>query len=232
MYRTVAIAAVVLALLLTTSMPASAQTWFQFRYWSTGNGSYESGNTFNSGLAGVSIRRNFMDGDWAASFNLDTGGVSSWTGGGGTQAFNRFWNLNVHRNFTWPMGAFSIYAGYGGAVFEDLAFPWYLRQTGWRIGLDGTAKIRDNWFVTADVGYTLKQATFNQLNWNLGGDVRTNATILDYKAAVGYRLSDMWSAELGYRRISWDYNANVMCGGPPCGVEWKGFYLGLNLTAP
>ena len=233
MRRSLIALAVVAVLVLAASVPASAQTWIQLRYWSTSNSSYESGNTWSSPLLGFSLRRDVMGGAWALSFNFDSGSVNNWTGGGGAPgSFNRFWNFNVHRNFPMANGRAGFYAGYGGSAFEDPASPWYVRLNGFRLGADARINFRENWYLAGDLGYTPRQ-TGSQLNWNLGGVVQAPASLLDYKVALGYNFSPTVGAEVGYRGIDWRYDPTIMCGGSTsCGVKWGGWYVGLNIAMP
>ena len=145
MRRTFLTLAVVAIICLTAAVPASAQTWFQFRYWPTSD-SWNNGTftpTFNSNLWGFSVRRNIVGGTWALSFNFDSGSVTNYSAGSlGTDAFNRFWNLNLHRNFSAANTHLSVFGGWGSAAFEGpsggVFLPYYVRQSAPRLGADAT----------------------------------------------------------------------------------------------
>lgn len=220
-------------LVLAVVMPASAQTWIQLRYWPTSNRTIDFNNTFNSSLWGVTLRRTFGGGDWAVSLNWDTGNIANWTGGGGSPgSFNRFWNINLHRNRQVGNGTMSIYGGYFSAALEDPSFPWYIRLSGWHVGADGRFPLRQNWYVVGDVSYAPRQ-NGEQLNWNLEGVVTMPSSLLNYRVGIAYVPSATWGAEIGYRWINWDYDPAIMCGGASnCGVRWSGAYFGLNFMAP
>ncbi len=219
------------ALVITASVPASAATWIQLRYWPSNILTTDIGNTANSGLFGLTLRRDFMGGQWAGSFNFDTGGVSNWTGGGGTQLSNRFWNVNLHRNFPIQSGMASLYVGYGGHNFEDTAFPFYVRVSGFRVGADVKINFRNNLYVVGDVSFTPRQ-TGEQLNFNLGGVVSVPMSVGNYRVGLGY-MANAWGAEVGYRWIHLHYDPVIMCGGStPCGINWTGPYIGVNIALP
>ncbi|MDI6772832.1 MAG: hypothetical protein QME77_09640 [bacterium] len=232
MRRSLIALAVVAVLVMAASVPASAQTWIQLRYWSTNNSVYENGSTWSSPLLGFSLRRDVMQGAWALSFNFDSGSVN-WTGGySAPGSFNRFWNLNVHRNFPLANGRTSFYAGYGGGAFEEPTWPWYVRLNGFRFGVEGKLNFRENWYLTGDLGYTPRQ-TGSQLNFAFGGFANMPASLLDYKVALGYAYSPTWGVEVGYRGVDLRYDPTIMCGGSTsCGLRWGGWYVGLNFTMP
>jgi hypothetical protein len=233
MRRSLIALAVVAVLVLAASVPASAQTWIQLRYWSSPNSAWDlaspSSIVFSSNLTGFSLRRTLLAGEWAASFNYDTGAFNTYWATPGQ--FNRFWNFNVHRNFASERGVFSLFAGWGSAAFE---WPnWtpvaaYIRQSGLRLGVDAKINVRDQWYLTGSAAYgPFGQATES---WAYESTGTFNARVMDWNVGLG-RTFGAWGLEGGYRGISWSHDPSV-CRGSPCGVRWGGWYVGLNLTMP
>ncbi len=245
MHRSFLALAVAAVLLLALSVPASAQTWIQLRYWGvSNNASATNGVTdnFSTNLGGISIRRNFMSGMWAASFNFDQGAFTkpagnfpAWTT---ANQYNRFWNLNIHRNFTTPSGAmFSLYGGWESSSMEWPNWPLpggaYLRQNGPRIGADLKVPFAGNWVFSGDFGYGFG-GNLTQRNDYVIGATTGSGNITDWRAGLGYNFNPTWGLEAGYRGIQWTINPNVAatCPAAPCNVKWNGWYFGLNFTAP
>lgn len=235
--RLVAIA-IVAVVVLISALPASAQTMFQLRYWSTTGswdyvptgggpvGSYPS----SSNLWGFTLRRPSADGVWAVSFNFDSGSRTDETlvlyVPDISRASNRFWNLNLHRQFTSSAGLFSVFAGWGSAAVEYTPNDWYVRQSGFRVGLDGTVPLKDGWYVTGSLGYMLRgDGSHHWPEWN--GTIKSS--LVNWHAGIGRNIG-AWGIEGGYRNTRWDLS------GFPFPVtmvlSWSGWYAGLNFTAP
>lgn len=232
MRRTLLALAVVVIISLTAAVPASATTWFQLRYWGT-NQTFNlvPPVTWDSGLGGFSVRRDVLGGMWALSFNYDSGGITNVVGlTPGFERFNRFWNLNLHRNFPFATGNASLYGGWGSLAKENPGFPSYVRQSGPRLGADVKFNLRGNWYAVGDLGYTFG-GTAEQLNFTIGGVVPLSASALEYRVGVGYMMG-RWGLEGGYRGITWTHTTAAFCGGPSCSFKWTGWYAGLNFTAP
>lgn len=233
--------AVAVVVLFTVAQPAAAQTTFQFRYWSTNdtwyNGTFQP--TFASGIYGFTVRRDgLMGGPWGISLSLDRGGITGYPANIGTDAYNQFWNVNVHRNLPLASGMMSVFVGWQRNAVEGPtggAFPpFFIRQSGVRVGVDGKFAVRGPWFVTGELAYMPTQSA-TQMSWTTGAGVQQteNASMLNWRGAVGYNFNPMWSAELGYRGMSWNFNPTPMCGGAtPCNFNWSGLYVGLNLMTP
>ncbi len=242
MHRSFLALAVAAVLLLALSVPASAQTWIQLRYWGVNNNaSVSNGATdnFSTNPAGIGIRRNLMGGQWAVSFNFDQGSFTkpagnfvAWTT---SNQYNRFWNLNIHKNFTAPNGAmFSLYGGWQSTSVEWPNWPTgaqYVRQNGPRVGADLRIPFAGPWVFSGDFGY------------GFGGNLTTNAytgtpgtgsgNVWDWHAGLGYNFTPTWALEGGYRGIQWTINPSAAtCAAAPCNWKWNGWYLGLNFTAP
>lgn len=230
--------AVVAALLLTASVPASAQTWIQLRYWSTSD-SWNNGTftpTFNSNLWGFSLRRDVLGGMWALSFNIDSGPVTNYSAGSlGTDAFNRFWNLNLHRNFSVQNSRLSLFGGWGSAALEGptggVFLPYYVRQTGPRLGADVRMMFMSDWYLSAHLGHMFGGSA-TQFNWTAAGLSSVTASLTDWRVGVG-RSFGTWEVEGGYRGINWSFTPSPMClGASPCNFRWGGWYVGLGVTMP
>ncbi len=198
-------------------------------------------DNFSTNPAGIGIRRNLMGGQWAVSFNFDQGSFTkpagnfvAWTT---PNQYNRFWNLNVHKNFTAPNGAmFSLYGGWQSTSLEWPSWPTaaaYTRQSGLRVGADTRVPFAGNWFFVGDVGY------------GFGGNLTTNAygtfpaagtgsgNVLDWHAGLGHNFNPTWAVEGGYRGIQWTITPGPStCPGSPCNLKWNGWYFGLNFTSP
>lgn len=232
--RFVLIPLVVLTLLAINVTPAPAATWLQLRYWSTNqtwNSPAFGPDTWNSGLGGFSIRRDVLGGQWALSFNFDSGGIANPVGlidipG----SYNRFWNLSVHRNFSFATGMASVYGGWGSLAIESPNFPAYVRQSGPRIGVDVKFSLRGNWYAVGDLAYTFG-GNAEQLSYSVGGVLPLSATALEYRAGVGYMMG-RWGLEAGYRGIEWNHTTAAFCGAASCSFSWTGWYAGLNLSLP
>jgi hypothetical protein len=228
--------AVVAIICLTAAVPASAQTWFQLRYWSTNQLWNAPGpigpDTWDSALWGFSVRRNVVGGLWALSFNYDSGGITNPVGvTAPSDSYNRFWNLNLHRNFPFATGNASLYGGLGSLAIEIPSFPAYVRQRGPRIGADVRFALPGNWFVVGDLAYTFN-GTAEQLSYSVGGTLPLSATAVEYRAGLGYSMG-RWGLEGGYRVINWNHTTAAFCGGAAsCSFRWSGWYAGLNFTAP
>lgn len=250
MRRSVAALAVAVVLVLAASVPASAQTQVQLRYWSTNVdwGIYRyltdaaaqlnGVPSINSNLWGFSLRRPFMEGDWAASFNFDTGafGMLDYVLPSATQNGSdwsaRFWNINLHRNFTAGRTALSLFAGWGSAAL--VMDPYSYRQSGFRVGADVRVDVRDGWYATGGLAY----GPSGQATYAVAGDGSSTfgARVLEWNAGVG-RSFGMWGLEGGYRVIHWNWdqsfnNATAAALSSTEGIKWSGWYLGLNLTLP
>ncbi|MDR7481439.1 MAG: hypothetical protein QN183_06365 [Armatimonadota bacterium] len=220
---------VALVLVGASVVPASAATNIQLRFWPTSDSTIV-GVTWNSAVWGVTLRRDFGT-SWAASFSFDHGGITNWTGAPlGTDSYNRFWSVNLHRTYQTERAMYSVYAGYGGTAWEAPSFPAHVRQTAFRLGADVTFSLRERWFLVGDVGYTPGQGA-EALNYAVGGTVSGSATLLDYRVGIAYRINN-WGLEVGYRGIDWNLSA-AMCGGiTPCFLRWGGVYVGANFTTP
>jgi hypothetical protein len=234
MYRRLVIVAVAVALVVAAGAPASAATYFQLRYWSTNqlwNAPGAGPDTWSSPMFGFSIRRDIIGGAWALSFNYDNGPLNNAAGLAASPGdYNRFWNLNLHRNFSLTNGMASVYAGYGSLAIEGPTFPYHVRQRGPRVGIDAKVNFRENWYVVGDVAYTFG-GTAEQLNYSIGGLVNLNASAVEYRAGLGY-MRGRWGIEGGYRVIDWRHNTAAFCGGPSCSFNWSGWYAAVNLTTP
>lgn len=235
MRRSLIALAVVAVLVMAASVPASAQTWFQLRYGSTNqtwNAPLIGPDTWDSGLRGFSVRRNVLGGQWALSFNYDSGGITNPVGVfAPPDSYNRFWNLNLHRNFPFATGNASLYGGWGRLAIEIPAFPAYVRQSGPRIGADVKFNLRGNWYAVGDLGYTFGGSA-EQLSYSVGGVLPLSATALEYRVGVGYMMGN-WGLEGGYRGITWNHTTAAFCGGAgSCSFKWTGWYVGLNFTMP
>ncbi len=251
MKRAMAALAVAVVLVLAAGVPALAQTQVQLRYWSTNVdwGIYryfdepmalQNGTSMNSNLWGFSLRHPFMEGDWAASFSLDTGafGMMRYVGPvaaqNGSEWSARFWNVNLHRNFTAGRTALSLFAGWGSAAL--VLDPASYRQSGFRVGADARFDVRDGWYLTGGLAYGPSgQAKYELLG---GPSSNFNARVLEWNAGVGRSLGK-WGLEGGYRVIHWNwdqgfnFNGGATAASPETqGVKWSGWYLGLNLTLP
>jgi|GEM_PF-2915024 len=239
MRRSLVALAVVSVLVLAASVPASAQQMLvQLRYWST-NAKWDLNwnPTWTSSLGGVSIRRPLAGGDWALSFNYDTGAIASapWDTVG---QLNRFWNLNVHRNFSAPNTLFSLYGGWGSAAWEMPNWPTepeYLRHSGPRVGADVRISLKENWYLVGDLGLAFSGTTSSTL-FATGVVGNWDSTVLDAKIGLGYTWGK-FGLEGGWRTINWAQTklpayAAGSCPGLNCGMSWSGLYLGVNLTLP
>ena len=222
---------------LATSIPASAQTWVQLRYWSTNATVNNAGATFpfTSGLYGASLRHTFMGGTWALSLNYDHGtipvtGVLPFTTSG---MFNQFWNANIHYNLPIPTGALSVFAGYGYAALELPNFPGGLfsRQSAFRIGVDGRVNLQSNWYLTGSFGY-MPGGTAQQQNFFVVGPASVSANLSDLQVGLGYSMGG-YGIEAGYRTVNWNFTPGAgSCPGAPCFANWNGWYVGVNFTTP
>jgi len=233
----VVVVAVVVALSL--SLPASAATFIQLRYTSTSNNTWNNAGisfiqNFDSNLWGFTVRRSFMNDTWALSFNYDSGSftaATSWTTPG---QYNRFWNLNVHRQWVAGNGMFSVFAGYASTA---VVFPnWYgpgveaaIRQTGLRVGGDAMIRFGQNWYAVGSAGF----GPFGSAQDNgFVGFSSTPATFYNYHVGVGRTFADgRWALEGGWRGMHWAFNQSL-CGGSPCAFRWGGWYGGLNAMLP
>jgi hypothetical protein len=240
MRRSFIVMAVAVALILSTSLPASAQTWIQLRYWSTSGQWFYGGfqPTYNSNLFGLSLRRDIAGGVWGLSFNLDRGGVTNYSAGSlGTDAYNQFWNLSLHRNFAMPNGRVSIYAGVGSLSWEGpsggVFIPYYVRQTGFRLGADARVNIAGGpWYLVGDIGFMPRQSA-SQSGWTVLGTQTESASVVNWHAGVGYQVNPMVGLEAGYRGLTWTFTPTPMCGGAtPCNFRWNGWYAGVNVALP
>jgi len=244
MHRSFLALAVAAVLLLALSVPASAQTWIQLRYWGVSNNASFSNiltDKFSTNPAGIGIRRNLMGGQWALSFNFDqgsftkpAGNFAAWTT---ANQYNRFWNLNVHRNFTAPNGAmFSMYGGWQSTSVEWPNWPLpggaYVRQSGLRVGADTMIPFAGNWYFKGDLGYGFG-GNLTHNNFTIVGTGTGNGNVLDWRAGLGYNFNPTWGLEAGYRGIQWTINPSATtCASTPCNFKWNGWYFGLNFAAP
>lgn len=207
MHRWLSTLAVALVLLLVAVVPASAQTFIQLRYWSTNdnwyNGTFQP--TFNSGIWGVTLRRDFMGGAWGASFNFDRGSVTSYSAGNlGSDAYNQFWNINIHRNFALAAGKISAFVGWQANNWEGpsggVFIPYYIRQSGFRLGVDGMFTLGGGpWFLTGEVAYMPSQGA-TQSGWTVAGTQNESASMASWRAGVGYSVTQTISLEGGTGR--------------------------------
>jgi hypothetical protein len=234
MRRTILALAVVAIISLTAAVPASAATWFQLRYWGTNqlwNAPGAGPDTWDSAIGGFSVRRDVLGGQWALSFNFDSGGITNAVGVTTPPgSYNRFWNVNFHRNFAFATGNASLYGGWGSLAIELPGFPAYVRQSGPRVGADVKFNLRGNWFAVGDFAYTFG-GNAEQLSYSVGGVLPLSATAAEYRVGLGYMMG-RWGFEGGYRAINWTHSTAAFCGGTSCSFKWSGWYAGLNLTAP
>jgi hypothetical protein len=232
MLKRIAVLAVMIVLVLTLPLPASAQTWFQIRYWPTTNSWYYSGGappdvTSNSTFWGLSVRRSV--GVWGLSFNIDSG-QDNFPGGGSPQT-ETIWNLNLHRNFSLPNGMASIYAGYGSASYNATTPNWVWSQQGFRIGADFRMNLQNNLYVVGDLGYG-PFGNVTLTNIFVGGTTTEPASVLDWRLGAGIKRGP-WEFEAGYRSFNWRVTPSATtCATTPCGTAWAGWYLGVNFTTP
>jgi hypothetical protein len=238
MQRAVACAAV-LMLVAAVAVPASAETWVQVRYWPT-NARWDLtlNPTWTSAMWGLTIRHTLAGGAWAASFNIDSGPITNDPWGSPGQ-FNRFWNINLHRNFRTDAGLFSVYAGWGSSAFELPNFtfvPAFIRHSGPRLGVDARVNFRERWHLAADLGYTFNGTTTAQCVYTspCGPEPSWNSSVFDARIGIGYTVGG-WGLEAGYRWINWAQTnlpatAASVCPGLNCGMAWNGLYVGLNFS--
>jgi hypothetical protein len=241
MRRAILVLAVAAILTVSATLPAAAQNWMiQLRYYST-DGQWKNGGfqpTFDSNLFGLTLRTNFGGGAWSVSLNYDTGNVTNYSAGSlGGDAYNRFWNVNLHRNFTAGNTALSAYVGVGGARWQSVSggvfIPYDVRQTGIRLGADAKIKFAGSWYVMADVGFMPSQSAHHTQWTTPVVNQSVNASLLDYRIALGYEFANHLGLEAGYRGINWTFSPTPMClGASPCEFRWTGWYLGVNYTTP
>jgi len=234
--------AVVTVLILAASVPASAATWIQLRYWGTSNDVLHFGVfpfPFTTNPAGLSIRRDLMNGMWALSFNFDTGAASGGFLGSTPDSYNRFWNLNLHRQWAVGTAMFSLYGGWG-SVAVVLPNLWAtgveaaIRQSGLRVGTDVKVMVAPNWYLVGDFGYGPFGSNAQTNNWLANPAAGTEtATLYDWHVGVG-RSWGTWGLEAGWRGMHWVFTTTTtVCGGlTPCDFDWGGWYAGLNFTGP
>jgi hypothetical protein len=230
MRRVFLVLAVVAALSLAVTVPASAQTWFQVRYWSTKAVFNFGGLTtdYTSNPVGFTVRHGFLNNDWALSLNYDSG---SNTFNDPISTTNRWWNINLHRNFMMANGRVSVYAGYASALWDAPDLSQRFELTGARLGVDGRFVISGNWYVTGDFSYgPFGTASVN--NYLGPGSATINASVTDARVGLGY-MWGQWGVEGGYRWLTHNYTPGAnSCPVSPCSDRWNGWYVGLNFMTP
>ncbi len=216
---------------------------FQLRYWSTtgstdfipsGGVGWTSSYPSSSNLWGFTLRRPSADRAWALSFNLDSGSRTDALVNeylpvpAPVDMSNRFWNLNLHRQFVSSAGLFSVFAGWGSAAVEYPLWGWYLRQSGFRFGVDGTVSLTGGWYATGSLGYLLRGDVSQ--NWpEYTGTAK--GSLMNWHAGIG-RSFGPWGIEGGYRDARWDISEIPYDVLYTMRLSWSGWYVGLNFTAP
>ena len=242
MRRSLVALAVVAVLVLAASVPASAQSWFQFRFnpssanWTQtpaiwGDLPYKFNTTMLGGTAfiqppgyGVGLR-----------FNLDTGSLASWSPltsyDGGTW---RYYDISVGIPLALGTGSMLLYAGYGNhswkATFGGTVISTQ-DASGTVFGADMRLPLSGAWYATASAtfGSGLKYKYANPLF----SDPRSLGTASTgvYSAALGYKLPNHpFNIELGWRSGGFKVSAITSgdTGAANQDVRWTGWFLGLS----
>ncbi len=243
MRRSLIALAVVSVLLLTASVPVSAQSWFQFRFnpssadwkckaspcWS--DLPYAFKPTMFGGTAfiqppgyGVGLR-----------FNFDSGALGGWSPLTSYDGGNwRYYDIGVGIPIALGRGSMLLFAGYGNHAWRaDFAGVVVSTQdaSGIVFGTDLRIPLSGAWYATGSAtfgsGFKYKYAN------PPGSDPRSLGTASSgvYSAALGYMLPGRpFNIEFGWRsggfsveEITW---GNVNASNQD--VRWTGWFLGLS----
>lgn len=243
MRRSLVALAVVSALLLTASVPASAQSWFQFRInpsnanWTCvatpcfGDLPYAFNTTMIGGTAFLKPPGLMV----GLRLNLDSGSLSSWspltTYNDGTW---RYYDISLGLPLALGNGSLILFAGYGNHAWKA-GFGGTVISTqdagGMVFGADLRAPLTGPWYVTASgtfgSGHSYKYANPPTLDPRSLGTSSTSV----YAAAVGYMLpNSVYNIELGWR--SGGFRVTSITSGAIAAsnqdVRWQGWFLGLS----
>ncbi|MDR7485321.1 MAG: hypothetical protein QN187_08325 [Armatimonadota bacterium] len=248
MRRSLFALAVVAVLVVTTSVPASAASWFQLRV-NPSSGDWRGGSPGFSDLPYTFTANMFgLTGFWqppgfrlGLRGNLDTGSLSSFSAGVGYTGGNwRWWDLSL--GLPLPLGPATalIFAGMGDTTWQADVPGGFSRQTtsGMVFGADVWVPLREGrWYV---YGHALFGPSHNYRYANLGFDPRFTgkADVANYSAALGYNFpGTMNSIELGWRSGGFRVKDATPVFPPDSNINgmetrWSGVYLGVVVRRP
>jgi len=228
------------ALVATTGGPAAAQTWVSLRYWPTNHYTALSGGaslrTWDAGLISIGLRRDLAS-NWSASFNGDFGSQTNYGAGttwaGATSGNDSLWNINLHRNFPTPTGAFSVFLGYESAGWGTLFPSFAAQQTGRYAGFRAGADVRHSigpWSIMAWGASGIGGTT----TWNWPGfsptAESTPGTFNEYGTTVGFTTTGGWTIDAGYRQVTFTGGATTNFVAQ--NHRWQGWLIGVSRSLP
>ncbi|MDI6771450.1 MAG: hypothetical protein QME77_02530 [bacterium] len=242
MRRSLIALAVVAVLVMAASVPASAQSWFQFRFnpananWKQtppiwGDLPYTFNTTMLGGTAfirppgyGVGLR-----------FNIDSGSLGSWSPltsyDGGTW---RYYDIGLGLPLALGRGSMLLFAGYGNHSWKA-SFGGTVISTqdagGIVFGADLMLPLSGAWYATASTtfGSGLKYTYDNPPSTTPRAEGTASTSV--YSLALGYQMPNRpFNVELGWR--SGGFNVTAITSGDTGAsnqdVRWSGWFLGLS----
>jgi len=243
MRRTLVALAVVSVLLLTASVPASAQSWFAFRInpsssmWTCvttpcfSDLPYSFTTLMFGGTGFIQVPGSRL----GVRVNFDTGSLSSWSP---LTLYNdgswRYYDVSLAFPISMATGQVLVFAGYGNHAWSaGFSGTTISTQTasGLVFGADAMVPLRAPWYFTASAAFG------TGLNYKYanppGIDPRSlgAATSSVYSAALGYMLpTSNFNVELGWR--SGGFRVTSITSLDPSAanqdVRWQGWFLGLS----
>jgi hypothetical protein len=242
MRRSLIALAVVAVMVLAASVPASAQSWFQFRF-NPSNADWKQTPpiwsdlpyTFNTTMLGGTAFIRPPGYGVGLRFNLDTGSLGSWSPltnyDGGTW---RYYDISVGLPLALGRGSMLLFAGYGNHAWKA-TFGGTVISTqdasGIVFGADLMLPLSGAWYATASTtfgsGLKYKYANPGFADPRSEGTAGTSV----YSAALGYQLPNRpFNIELGWRsggfKVSSITSGDTNAAGQD--VRWAGWFLGLS----
>ncbi len=236
MRRTMVALAIVVAVVLGATIPASAQSWFQFRV-NPSNGDWRGGGfgdlpyTFNTTMLGFTGFLQFPGQKYGLRLNVDSGGLSSFSPSGlYTGGRWRWYDVGVGMPIKFGPASTLFFLGWGNNWWQADYDGGFSRQTssGLALGVDLQVPLKGPWYfagsATLGPGHNYAYRNVERDPPRFSGKAQTTI----YSAALGYNLpTNGGSVEVGWRSGGF----TVSEAGSIDGMEtrWSGWFVGFTL---
>ncbi len=237
----------VAALILTTSLPASAGSWFQLRI-NPGSGTWQDTKVlqfsdlpvdFSTPMLGGTAFLQFPNTRFGLRFNIDHASLASFTGRGAGLFYSsgawRYYDISLGMPLMFGPVSSLVFIGYGNhrADFAD-GGPVLTRQDsgGFVLGTDFWVPIGSagRWYFAGSATFGPSMAYTYTNNPPAAARATGRSFSGIYSAGIGYNLPNTrGSIEAGWR--SGGFSVNSISTGDAAvdgqDVRWSGLYLGL-----
>lgn len=238
MRRTLVPLAVIVVMVLGATVPASAQSWFQFRV-NPSNGDWRGGGfgdlpyTFQTTMLGVTGFLQLPDQRFGLRFNLDSGGLSSFSPSGlYTGGRWRWYDISVGMPVTLGPASTLFFLGWGSNWWQaDIDSTNWSRQTssGLVLGVDLRVPLRGPWYLSGSYTYGSGHPyEYRNLLTEPAPRFTGKAQTSIYSAALGFDLpTNGGSVEVGWRSGGFTVSEAGLIDGME--TRWSGWFVGFTL---